>query len=73
MSRQPYNVVRLKGLRKMQKTTRPRKSAARSYTMNAKYKTVFKQRHICRYENCIVGFGVVVGLIVVESAAYGGD
>ncbi|HJH29257.1 MAG TPA: hypothetical protein C5S51_06130 [Methanosarcinaceae archaeon] len=56
----------------MQKTTRPRKSAARFDTMNAKYKTVFKRRHICRYENCIVGFGVM-GLAAVESAACGGN
>jgi len=56
----------------MQKTTRPRKSVARSYTMNAKYKMVFKRHHICRYENCMVGFEVM-GLEAVESAAYGGN
>ncbi|HJH28149.1 MAG TPA: hypothetical protein C5S51_00350, partial [Methanosarcinaceae archaeon] len=35
------------------------RSAACFYTMNVKYKTVFKRRHICRYENCIVGFWVM--------------
>ena len=40
----------------MQKTTRPRESAARSYTINMKYKTVFKRCNICKYENCMVGF-----------------
>ncbi|HJH30239.1 MAG TPA: hypothetical protein C5S51_11250 [Methanosarcinaceae archaeon] len=35
------------------------RSAARSYTMNTKYKAFFMRRYICRYENCIVVFGVV--------------
>ncbi len=32
------------------------RSAARSYTMNVKYKTVFKRCRIYRYENCMVVF-----------------
>ncbi|HJH29989.1 MAG TPA: hypothetical protein C5S51_09925 [Methanosarcinaceae archaeon] len=55
----------------MRKTARPR-AAVFFQTMNAKYKTVFKRRHICRYENCIVGFEVM-GLAAVESAACCGN
>ena len=53
----------------MQITTRPRESAARSHTMDMKYKTVFKRCRICRYYNYIFGF---VGLVAGEHAARGG-
>jgi hypothetical protein len=50
----------------MQKTARPHaRSAARSNTMNMKYKIIFKQYRICM-------FGVV-DLAAVECAAYGGN
>jgi len=66
VSRQQYNVARLEGGEQMQKTARPHaRSAARSNTMNMKYKIIFKQYRICMFE--------VVGLAAVECVAYGGN
>jgi hypothetical protein len=75
VSRQPYNVARWKGGRQMRKTAQPHtRSAACSYTINMKYKTVFKRCHICRYENSMFGLWIwIVGLVAEEYAACGGD